>query len=480
MGDMALRFLIVDDTRFMRLMLTDILRKLDHEVVGEADNGHKAIELYKELKPDITFMDITMPEMDGMEAMEQIRKFDPNAVIIICSAVNQQDLVEGALKRGANDYVVKPFKPKQIREAIEKYVAEKQARDALRLAAEADADIFARRSRSLLDGQPSADPFRALQRDREKPSVSVGGFAHPLDPAVPLLGTDAGSRMMHAAGAAPDAGKGGGAGLSAGTGGMRSESGDVAVLRAEPAAPDARTQEKHAAFGIGKTDWPAGRPEPEINRQAAPLREKVSRLADLGPENGRDPEPASAEFGGEPLAAVERTETAAATPAETALAETALAETARAPFAETHLAAPGASLADPVPLRLEGPEHTETVHAAESPAAGPAGEPAPAGGPAFPEVPEAADGAAAARAPEGAGKPAAAAGKGGRLKKSFACSWQDELAGREIEYRASISPEDQYVEIENGDGQRIRISVASLQELLVWIRDVVPAAFYDH
>lgn len=117
---MSLRFLIVDDTRFMRLMLTDILRKLDYEVVGEADNGEKAVALYRELKPDVVFMDISMPGMDGVEALRQIRRMDPKSVVIICSAVSQQDLIDGAVKEGASGYVMKPFKPKQIREVIEK------------------------------------------------------------------------------------------------------------------------------------------------------------------------------------------------------------------------------------------------------------------------------------------------------------------------------------------------------------------------
>lgn len=122
---MSLRFLIVDDTRFMRLMLTDILRKLDYEVAGEADNGERAIELYRECKPDIVFMDISMPGMDGVEALTHIRRADPEAIVIICSAVSQQDLIEGAMARGASGYVVKPFKPKQIREVIEKVMPAK-------------------------------------------------------------------------------------------------------------------------------------------------------------------------------------------------------------------------------------------------------------------------------------------------------------------------------------------------------------------
>lgn len=116
---LALRFLVVDDTRFMRMMLTDILRKLQHEVAGEADNGERAVALYRELKPDVVFMDISMPGMNGVRALEMIRREDPEAVVIICSANSQQEQIETAMKRGASGYVVKPFKPKQIREVIE-------------------------------------------------------------------------------------------------------------------------------------------------------------------------------------------------------------------------------------------------------------------------------------------------------------------------------------------------------------------------
>src|SRR5690606_1905835 len=94
---------------------------LEYNVVGEAENGFKGVELYKELRPDIVFMDISMPEMDGVEALQRIREIDPQAVVIICSAVSQQDLIADAMKRGANGYVMKPFKPKQIKEAVEKY-----------------------------------------------------------------------------------------------------------------------------------------------------------------------------------------------------------------------------------------------------------------------------------------------------------------------------------------------------------------------
>lgn len=118
---MNTRFLVVDDRKFMRVMLTEILMKLNYEVVGEAHNGTKAIQMYRELQPDVVFMDISMPELDGIEAMKQIRSINPSAIVIICSGASQQYLISDAMKAGANGYVLKPFKPKQINEIIMKH-----------------------------------------------------------------------------------------------------------------------------------------------------------------------------------------------------------------------------------------------------------------------------------------------------------------------------------------------------------------------
>ena len=118
---MSFQILVVDDTKFMRKMLTDILKQYGHEVVGEAENGRQAVQKYEELQPDIVLMDITMPEMDGIEAMKEIRKLNPTAVVLICSAMSQQDLISDALKAGANGYVMKPFKPNRVNEIVRKY-----------------------------------------------------------------------------------------------------------------------------------------------------------------------------------------------------------------------------------------------------------------------------------------------------------------------------------------------------------------------
>lgn len=115
---MVARILIVDDAKFMRLTLTNILKKTEHEVVGEADNGLKGVKLYRELQPDIVTMDITMPEMNGIEAVKEIRSEFPEAKIIMCSAMGQQKMVVEAIEAGAKDFLVKPFDEHRVIGAI--------------------------------------------------------------------------------------------------------------------------------------------------------------------------------------------------------------------------------------------------------------------------------------------------------------------------------------------------------------------------
>lgn len=119
---MAVRVLVVDDAAFMRMMVKDILTKNGYEVVGEAENGMKALEKYQELKPDLITMDITMPEMDGISAVKEIKKVDPNAKIVMCSAIGQQAMVIEAIQAGARDFIVKPFQPDRVLEAVRKAV----------------------------------------------------------------------------------------------------------------------------------------------------------------------------------------------------------------------------------------------------------------------------------------------------------------------------------------------------------------------
>ena len=116
------KILITDDAAFMRMMLKDILTKGGHEVVGEAENGLVGVQKYKELKPDLALFDITMPEMDGIQALKEIKKADPSALVIMCSAMGQQAMVIEAIQAGAKDFIVKPFQGPRVLEAIAKVV----------------------------------------------------------------------------------------------------------------------------------------------------------------------------------------------------------------------------------------------------------------------------------------------------------------------------------------------------------------------
>lgn len=120
---MGNKVLVVDDAAFMRMMIKDILRKGGYEVVGEAEDGSKAVEKYKELRPDLVTMDITMPDMDGITAVKEIRKLDGSAQIIMCSAMGQQAMVIDAIQAGAKDFVVKPFQPERVLEAVRKVLS---------------------------------------------------------------------------------------------------------------------------------------------------------------------------------------------------------------------------------------------------------------------------------------------------------------------------------------------------------------------
>lgn len=117
---MSNRILIVDDAAFMRMMIKDILEKNGYEIAGEAQDGREAVELYKELNPDLVTMDITMPEVDGITALKEIKQLDPNATIIMCSAMGQQAMVIDAIQAGAKDFIVKPFQADRVLEAIKK------------------------------------------------------------------------------------------------------------------------------------------------------------------------------------------------------------------------------------------------------------------------------------------------------------------------------------------------------------------------
>ncbi|MBI9011930.1 MAG: response regulator [Clostridiales bacterium] len=119
---MANGILVVDDAAFMRMMIKDVLSKNGYEILGEAENGQKAIEKYKELNPDLVIMDITMPEVDGIQAVKEIKKFDANAKIIMCSAMGQQAMVIESIQAGARDFIVKPFQADRVVEAVKKVI----------------------------------------------------------------------------------------------------------------------------------------------------------------------------------------------------------------------------------------------------------------------------------------------------------------------------------------------------------------------
>ena len=111
---MAQRIMLVDDASFMRMMLKNILVGSGYEVIGEAENGAKAIEQFKALKPDLVIMDIIMPEMGGIDAVREIVKVNPGAKILMCSSMGQQSLVVEAIQAGAKDFIVKPFQPSNV------------------------------------------------------------------------------------------------------------------------------------------------------------------------------------------------------------------------------------------------------------------------------------------------------------------------------------------------------------------------------
>lgn len=117
---MSKRILLVDDAVFMRMKLKDILEKNGFEVVAEAQNGVEAIEKFKSERPDLVTMDITMPEMDGVTALKGIKAIDPNAKVIMCSAMGQQSMVMDAIQAGAIDFIVKPFDNDRVVESITK------------------------------------------------------------------------------------------------------------------------------------------------------------------------------------------------------------------------------------------------------------------------------------------------------------------------------------------------------------------------
>ena len=115
---MGKKIMLVDDAAFMRMMIKDTLQKNGYTEIVEAGNGEQALATYEAEKPDLVLMDITMPVMDGLEALRHLREMDSNAKVVMCSAMGQETMVVDALKLGARDFIVKPFKPDRIMKTV--------------------------------------------------------------------------------------------------------------------------------------------------------------------------------------------------------------------------------------------------------------------------------------------------------------------------------------------------------------------------
>ncbi|WP_186445876.1 response regulator [Paenibacillus cremeus] len=114
--------MIVDDAVFMRIMLRSLVQECEYEIIAEAENGMEAVSLYKKYCPDVIIMDITMPEMDGIEATKAILSIDPKAKVVMCSALGQHHIVLDAIKAGAKDFIVKPFDADRVIATLQKVV----------------------------------------------------------------------------------------------------------------------------------------------------------------------------------------------------------------------------------------------------------------------------------------------------------------------------------------------------------------------
>ena len=117
---MGIDVLIVDDLTFIKMVLKDLVEKAGFRVVGEASDGEEAVRMFEEKRPDIVLMDITMPKMDGLTALQRILEKDPEAKVIMCSALGQQRLILQAIQLGAKDFIVKPFRPERVIGSIKK------------------------------------------------------------------------------------------------------------------------------------------------------------------------------------------------------------------------------------------------------------------------------------------------------------------------------------------------------------------------
>ncbi|MFN6128915.1 MAG: response regulator [Planctomycetota bacterium] len=113
------RLLIVDDALIMRMKISEVAKRAGWEVVGQACNGQEALDMYQELKPDLVTMDMVMPDVDGLAALEAIRAVSPSARVVMVSAVNQKDKLRRCIELGAIDFIVKPFDPEELKQFLE-------------------------------------------------------------------------------------------------------------------------------------------------------------------------------------------------------------------------------------------------------------------------------------------------------------------------------------------------------------------------
>ena len=116
---MSVKILVVDDAIFMRSMIRDIFARVPFVIAGEAENGVEAVRLYQELRPDLTTMDIVMPQMDGITALREIMRIDPAAKVVMCSALGQETLIAESIEAGARDFIVKPFQSSRVLKVVQ-------------------------------------------------------------------------------------------------------------------------------------------------------------------------------------------------------------------------------------------------------------------------------------------------------------------------------------------------------------------------
>ena|GEM_PF-1035434 len=457
---MSIRFMIVDDTKFMRKMLTDILSDMKYEVVGEADNGTLAVQMYKKLRPDVTFLDIYMPEVDGIEAMRQIRSIDPNAIVIVCSGTSQQYLISDAMKLGANGYVMKPFKPKQILEVIQKYV------------------IPALPGKDRADRPASESARTAAQEAKNPPPLRIvpGRGANPraagAEPETPAHADDVQAEpLLQPFGKLPAAAPDG--------------------QPAEPARETSAVNPPAAEAGIGGSG--SVRPEADLTEEAGPTigsasaaEDEAEPAAETSDARAVEAEPVAETSDARAVEAEPVAETSDARAVEADLA--AEAADARAVEAEPEAEAAGAGAAEPEqaavsgedPARHESPEPAD-IHA-PAPFAGAGEEDAGEDDVSRRAVPvgDAEAGAEDDRPvlphaeivpiPDLRGALSTEVYSLKEFKSCISCRWKEDVDDREVAYHVTWNEGEPYLRIETSTlRDEMILSFDGLRNLLHWL-----------